>query len=572
MAYFVKKSNTKKGLYLQIYFSYRDPQTKSPKNKSYCSIGYAQDLIDSGISDPIAYCQQKVDLLNREFHEQKSQNKVQKIGDTSPVRYLGHFAAAAIMRKLDIQEDIDLFSSSRNFQFSSFDCLSFLTYARLLCPSSKRQTCASILPHIYNCPSFSYDQILSYLDFIGSNYDKFVEIFTKHVDETYILDYSKAYFDCTNFYFEIDREDDWRRKGPSKENRNDPILGLGLLLDQNCIPVAMKLYPGNQSEKPILRDTINQLRRQAHVSGKIVQVADKGLNCTKNIHQALSNGDGYIFSKSVKTLNKMEQDWALNDKGFYSVKDQENNEKYKIKSCVDVYTYTYKDENERKHTFKVKEKRIVTYNPSLARKQRAEIKKLEDKANGCVLSQSKKAEYGESAKYVKFYSANKKTGELSEDSAILASINEEKIKKDLDCAGYNMIITSEIQMEDQEIYRTYHQLWRIEESFKTMKSQLDARPVYLQNIDRIKGHFLICYLSVLLERIIQFKVLDDQFGSEQVYRFMREFKICPLHSKEYMNQATSSEVFDYIEKKYGLPVANLYLKKSDITKILERAL
>lgn len=571
MAYFVKKSNTKKGLYLQIYFSYRDPETKTPKNKSFCSVGYADDLIASGISDPIAYCQQKVDQLNLEFHEQKSLKKTQKIKETSPVRYLGHFPAAAILRKLDIQQDIELFSSSRQFQFSIYDCLRHLIYARLICPSSKRQTCASIIPHIYNAPAFSYDQILSCLDFVGSNYDKFIEMFTRHVDETYILDYSKTYFDCTNFYFEIDREDDWRRKGPSKEHRSDPILGMGLLLDQNCIPVGMKLYPGNQSEKPILRETIQQLRRQAHVSGKIVQVADKGLNCAKNIHEALLHGDGYIFSKSVKTLNKMEQQWALREDGFVAIKDKENNIKFRIKSCKDVYTYSFLDENKRKHTFRVKEKRIVTYNPSLARKQRAEIHKMAEKAKGCVLSRAKKEEYGESAKYVTFHVINKETGEIKEDT-IVASLNEAKVQKDLDCAGYNMIITSEINMEDLEIHRVYHQLWRIEESFRTMKSQLDARPVYLQDIDRIKGHFLICYLSVLLERIIQFKVLDDQFGSEQIYRFMRDFKICPLHSNEYMNQATSSEVFDYFEKKYGLPIANLYLKKSDLKKILGRSL
>lgn len=569
MAYFLKKSNTKKGLYLQIYFSYRDPQTKSPKNKSYCSVGYAQDLIDAGIHDPIAYCQQKVDLLNQEFHELKSQNKEKKIGETSPVRYLGHFAAASVMRKLDIQEDIDLFSSSHNFQFSSFDCLSFLTYARLLCPTSKPETCESILPHIYNCPNFSYDQILSFLDFIGSNYDKFIEIFTRHVDETYILDDSKTYFDCTNFYFELDHQEDWRRKGPSKENRNDAIVGMGILLDKKGIPIGMQLYPGNQSEKSILKGTINQLRRQAHVNGKIVQIANKGLNYTKNIRAALLNGDGYIFSKSVNTLNKTEQDWALHNKGFYSVTDKESNEKYKMKSCIDVYTYSYKDDNGRKHTFKVKEKRVVTYNPSLARKQREEIKKLKEQAEGCVLSQAKRTEYGESAKYVKFHVVNKEIEEKSEENIVFASMNDEKINQDSNCAGYNMIITSEVNMEDQEIYRTDHQLRKIEESFRTMKSQLDSRPVYLQNINHIKGHFLICYLAVLLERIIQFKILDDQFSSEQIYRFMQEFKICPLHSKEYMNQATSSAVFDYFEKKYGLPVANLYLKKSDIKKILE---
>lgn len=169
------------------------------------------------------------------------------------------------------------------------------------------------------------------------------------------------------------------------------------------------------------------------------------------------------------------------------------------------------DENGKKVKFRTKEKRIVTYNPSLARKQTAEIYKMVEKARSCCLSQAKKSEYGESAKYVNFRSLDENGEKLDRKAG--TEINQEKIDRDLQCAGFNMIVTSETEMDDLEIYRVYHELWRIEETFSTMKSELDARPVYLQSINRIKGHFLICYLSVLLERLVQFKVFENRFGS-----------------------------------------------------------
>lgn len=346
---------------------------------------------------------------------------------------------------------------------------------------------------------------------------------------------------------------------------------MGLLLDAGCIPVGMKLYPGNQSEKPVLREVIRSLKRQHAEIGRVVQVADKGLNCAQNIYTARKDKDGYIFSKSVKQLKETERVWALKQDGFVSVPDPDDNSlKFRIKSTVDVFDYEFTDENGRKHKFKVREKRIVTYNPRLARKQKQEIDKMADKARGCVLSRAKKSEYGESAKYVDFNSVDEE-GKLNGKKAAV-SLNYAKIEQDKDCAGYNMLVTSETGVDDMIIYNTYHELWRIEESFRTMKSELDARPVYLQNINRIKGHFLICYLSVLLERLIQFKVLDNRFGSHQVYQFIRKFKVTKYSNKEYVNLTANSDLIQYLDQKYNLPVTNYYLTRAQIKKILERPL
>lgn len=573
MAYFLKKTKNKKGLYLQIYFSYRDPEIKQPRNKSYKAIGYYDDLVKSGIPDPIAHFQAEVDALNTEFRTQKLAKKSKTIGKLSPVVNLGYFAAASIMNKLNVKNDIEALGITRQFKFSIYDCFRFLVFARLVDPASKHRTACDVIPSLYNAPSFSYDQILECLDLYGNHYEKVVEIFTYNTHETYILDTSKVFFDCTNFYFEIDREDTWRRKGPSKENRRDPILGLGLLLDANCIPIGMRLYPGNQSEKPVLREVVDSLKRQQNITGRTVQVADKGLNCAQNIYEAISHNDGYIFSKSVKMLPEGEREKVLDVTGMISVPDPETGSAhFRIKSFTGLYSYSFKTETGRKINFKVKEKRIVTYNPSLARKQTNEINKMVDKARFCVLSQAKKSECGESAKYIHFNTIDE-NGEVTDDK-VVTCINEQKIQKDLACAGFNMLVTSEVEMDILKIYDTYHELWRIEESFKTMKSQLDARPVYLQNADRIKGHFLICYIAVLIERLLQFKALEDKFPSEQVYEFLREFQILPATGSETraVNISPASEITRFLDKKYNLPLMNYYLTKLQIKKILERSL
>lgn len=573
MAYFLKKTKNKKGLYLQIYFSYRDPELKQPRNKSFKAIGYYDDLVKSGISDPIAHCQAQVDTLNAAYRVQKLEKKSKTIGKLSPVVNLGYFAAASILRKLDVKTDMETLGITRQFRFSVYDCFRFLVFARLIDPASKHRTACDVIPSLYGAPSFSYDQILECLDLYGNNYEKAVEIFTHKTHGTYILDTSRAFFDCTNFYFEIDREDPWRRKGPSKENRHDPILGMGLLLDANCIPIGMRLYPGNQSEKPVLREVIDSLKRQQNITGRTVQVADKGLNCAQNIYEAISHNDGYIFSRSVKRLPEEERVKVLNMDDMASVPDPvSGSEHFRIKSFTGTCSYSFKTESGRKISFKVKERRIVTYNPSLARKQINEINKLVDKARYCVLSQAKKSEYGESSKYISFNSVNE-NGEITDDK-VITCIDEQKVQKDLACAGFNMLVTSELDMDMLDVYDTYHELWRIEESFRTMKSLLDARPVYLQNIDRIKGHFLICYVAVLIERLLQFKVLENEFSSEQVYEFLREFRILPANGSETrtVNVSPASDVTRFLDKKYNLPLMNYYLTQPQIKKILERAL
>ena len=554
VAYFLKKTKLKGRTYLAIYESFYNPEKKETAHKSYKSLGALETHVENGMEDPIAHFQKEVDYLNKK----KREAGVRKISDKSPVRYLGYFPLKSVLEKLKIKRYVDFFKLTNDFEYDLFELLSTLIYARSVNPCSKNKTFHEVLPNPYESYDYSYDQLLDGLVFLGSNYEKFIEIFTTQVKTTYGVDTSKTYFDCTNFYFEIDRKDDFRRKGPSKENRRDPIVGLGLLLDSNQIPIGMKMYPGNESEKPILRDVIDQLKKQNNIVGKTIHVADKGLNCAKNIAFSKKNGDGYLFSKSVKGLPEKEKVWVLLDEGFKEVKDSNGKILYYYKSCVDKFPYPVELDGKKK-TIKLTEKRLLTYNPTLAAKKRYEINRMVEKAKSLTLSQAKKNDFGETGKYVKFTDAD---GEKA-----VVEINQAAIDKDLMFAGYNLLVTSEIEMNDLDIYNTYHNLWRIEESFKIMKSDLDARPVFLQKEESIKGHFLICYLTVLLERIFQLKILEDKYSAAEIFGFIKGFRATNAENK-YINTTTYSNFIDDLSNLFDLPLTHYFLSETQIKSIL----
>lgn len=566
LAYFLKQTKLKKGTYLQIYDSFRDKNTKKSKHKSYKAIGYVEDIIASGIKDPIEYYKKEVKKLNNKRTKELIAKKAKKISD-DPIKNIGYFLPKAVLKKLDVAHDIRYMNLMRDFNFDIYDLIEDLVCSRMVSPCSKLKTWSEIIPSLYKSRSYSLNQIYEGVEFIGSEYEKIIEIFNHHISKIYGRKTSKVYFDCTNYYFEIDAEFQDKMKGPSKENRTDPIIGMALMLDENQLPICMKMYPGNEIEKPKLHNMLNDLRKRHNITGKTIQVADKGLNCSNNIVSALLNEDGYIFSKSLKQLSAVELEWVLKDDEKYTeVYDKDNKLKFKYRACTDDFEYVVNTANKTKKRVSLREKRVIIWNPKLAEKQTHEIKKLMDKATALTAAKAKKSEFGEASKYVKFTTIDKTSGEIKEDDVIIASINEEKYEKDISLAGYNLLVTSETNMSAMEIYNVYHNLWRIEESFRILKSQLDARPVYLQKRESIYGHFLICYISILLLRILQFNTFKSTIGHNEIMNFIQNFK-CLIGENNVIN-TSSQKIVKNIDDKLNLNLLNYYFSENDIKKLL----
>jgi len=566
MAFFLKKTNNKKGTYLQIYESYYDPERKGGAHRSFKPIGYVHELMAKGIDDPIAFYTEEVVKLNQEHKISKQKEKERLISEESPEKLLGYFPLRNINDSLGCKKYIDLMQTATDFRFNVFEMMTDLIYARTVHPCSKSKTYIEVIPKLFEKHDFSLGQLYDGLEYIGSEYEKIIEIYNHQINQRYRFDTSHTYFDCSNFYFEIDKEDDFRMKGKSKENKKEPLVSMGLLLDAHQIPIGMKIFPGNESEKPVLRNIIDDLKRRNNITGRTIQVADKGLNCINNIIHALKNGDGYIFSRSVKTLSDVEKTWVLLENDYVDVKTKDGEVLYRIKECVDDFTYTYTDSEGHTKKRQIREKRVVTFNPKLAEKQKYEINRQVEKAKALKACQAKKSEYGDSAKYVSFIAADKKGQET--DGKVKVELNEKAIENAKKLAGYNMMVTSELTMTASQIYNAYHNLWRIEESFRVMKSQLDARPVYLQKEETITGHFLICYLAVLLTRLFQIHVLADKYGSEALFDFMHDFRVAKVSDRKYINLTRASSFIKDLTTLTGLPLTSYFLGNEDINKML----
>ena len=544
MAYYLRQDKKKKGTYLQMYESYWDKEKKQPRSRNIESFGYVSDLISDEIPDPVSYYQNYVEKKNREHADSVADKTRPRASTVQPKKNIGHFLVASLLSELNVRETIDILSSQKRFQFDLYDMIAQLIYARILYPCSKSKTASTVFPRLYHGVPISEDQVYDGCAFIGESYKKYIELFNHCYEDHYKRDFSSTFFDCTNYYFEIDLPKEDTQKGSSKKNRHEPIIGQALLLDADLVPLAMQMYPGNESEKPYIRKIIQEMKQRYKVDGKTMQVADKGLNCARNIYAAVvETKDGYIFSKSVhgKGLSEKEKQWLLleNDANVYTdYRDKNGNLLFRLKSCVDTFSYKFKETDpetgeEKETSFCVKEKRIVSYNPSLAQKQKAEIMKMVDK--------------------VANYTTYKKLA-----------------REDLKYAGYNLLVTSELDMDPLQVYRTYHNLWKIEESFRITKSYLDARPVYVQKKETIYGHFLICYLSLFLLRILEIKCFKNEINSYDLVNFMRDFRVVDKGDGTYINISQNQNVNEKIKKLIGLTNLDaLYLTEKEIENIFE---
>ncbi len=571
MRYFLKKSTpSKKGLYLQIYRTNYVPG-KGNQNKSFKALGYVSDLKEKGIDDPIRYALEMIDELNK--HHKLLLEK--QIGQSSTLKNVGFFLPKAMFDLLNMDRHLNIVASSYKSHYVFSEFFRTLTYAQIVGPGSKQYLFDRIIPSLYSVKQYSYDQILDGLNFIGSDFHKYIEILNYHIAKNYKRNLNIGLFDCTNYYFEIDDEDEYRRKGPSKENRHDPILGQSLLLDGDMIPLDMELYPGNQSEKPYLRKRIEDMKNRNEVNGRIIQIADKGLNCARNIYSAVKEAnDGYIFSKSVhgKNLSDIEKKWVLlvddDTNKWTEIRDEFGSLKYRYKECIDDFDYKCKinPDDTKEIKFTVKEKRIVTFNPSLARKQKSEIRKMVDRLiNKIHYKEAVREELGDAVKYVNL----KATTQDGEKVKIATSLNQEKIDEDLSFAGYNLLVTSEVNADAKDIYNAYHNLWRIEHSFRVMKTQLEARPAYVSTKETIFGHFLIVYVALVIMRLIELKIFNDEIPIEQLFDFIRDYKVTENYDGSFINNASNTTTYLKVKEKLGLSkLGNVYLSKRDVDLIL----
>lgn len=542
MAYNLKQCRYKNGkIFLEIVDSVYLKSKGYSKPVVIEKLGYLDDLQKIYV-DPISFFRNKAKLME---DERKSLNN--GIPRQSKEINLGSFLPYHILNKLklfDLSNAIDV-SSKR--QFSHYDVLEFLTLTRIIYPSSKIDTYLTQLSHFYKDYSFSKDQMYDALTLIGQNDQAYLEYLNTRIDKCYKRNLNHVYFDCTNYYFEIDADnyDDYRKPGPSKENHQGAIISMGLLLDADAIPLYYKLFPGNQSEKPILNDVISSMKNVCDVKGKTIRVADKGLNCTENIINAHISGDGYIYSKAIRSND--DKTMILTPEGYEEMIDSNGEVIFKCKTWIDTFEYTYNN-----RTYKLKEKRMVIWSKKYAQKARYERNKAIYKVENTSSLNSIKQTTASKAIDTLYDVINNDDGCIISSNDVSLVLNSSKLSKQEELDGYYMIITSETKLGWKDVLDTYRKLWEIEASFRLTKTQLQTRPIYASTMDSIRGHFFTCYLALTLIRLIQKKELDNKFNAETIIDFIKTLKAFPVSNEQFLLSGSTQEFIKEIEKRYHL--------------------
>lgn len=560
---YLKKSKYKNGrTFLSINESYRDPVSKTNKNRSVMKIGYLDDLAGK-YDDPEAHFKA---LAAKMTEENESQNIMTLKIDTAThmdknednVKNLGYIILSKIYHELEIDKYLLSRQRSAKFRYNTNSIMQLLVFARIIYPGSKL--------FAFNCKEafferfdFKLEEVYRSLSFFNEHKEALQLWMHERVLKKYSRDTSLVYYDLTNYYFETDQQDGFRMKGVCKEHRPDPIVQMGLFMDRNGIPVSYKLFAGNEADCMTLRPMISETARNYSL-GRIIVVADKGVISSDNIWYTLSARNGYVFSYSVRKSDKAFKDYVLDQDGYRWNKDKT----FKIKSRLEPRTIKVTSSRGGKICKQVEEKQVIVYSDKYAEKARHDREQAVQKAKDLIKNPSRydrAASYG-AAKYIKNLVFDKDTGEIMEDAKNLLVFDEEKLKDEAVYDGYYAIVTSEIDMGDNEILDIYHGLWEIEETFKITKSTLETRPVYVSLKDHIEAHFLTCFIALVLVRLLEFK-LDGKFTTEEIISSLKKYNCSLTEQNLYMFTHYSDVICD-IEKMLGMDLGLKYAPLKDI--------
>ena len=447
---------------------------------------------------------------------------------------VGYKFLESVYEDLGISQAIRLLKSRSKIEYDVDGILKLLVFNRILDPKSKKK-CFESKDLFYGQITTTEDlnHIYKALDFLATNSKKIQNRMNTKIKNSSIGRVTNlTYYDVTNYYFETMYGDDdiyeldenneivkdekgkplivekgFRKKGVSKENSKGPIVQMGLFIDNNGIPVSHKLFPGNTQDKTTFKDVLEHDVDEMDL-GKIVVVADNGMNTQENKYLLVNKGNGYIVSKSVKKSWTTIGPWALDNKDYIEIKNTLGEVVFKYKSRINEIELTYRNTDGTKSKKTVKEKEIIYWSKKHYEKEIHQNKKFIEYLEACKENPDKlKDKQRKSQEFIEVLDIDKKTGEVIKTKKVVVFL-EEKLKKYKETLGFYSIVTSEIEEDDKEIINRYHGLSRIEDSFRIIKSDLEGRPIYVWTEEHIKAHFLICFIALTIIRIIQYKILQ----------------------------------------------------------------
>ena len=538
---FLKKTPNKSGrINLAIVDGYYDKATKKTKHKVIESLGYLDEL-EKQYDDPIDYFTKRAKKLTEEKKARQApinftfyDSDRLCVGDNLRKNF-GYAALSKIYHELELDKFLNNRQRHTKESYDANTILKMLVYSRILAPASKK----SSFDHremFFEKTNYSIDDVYRCLSFLNKHKETIQVWMNDKIKENYGRDTSLIYYDVTNYYFETDEQNDFLRKGVSKEHRPNPIVQMGLFMDNNAIPITYELFAGNTNDCLTYRPNFGKIKKQFNL-GRVISVADKGMTTGDNIWYTINTPahDGYVFSMSIRGAEKSMKKYVLDDDGYVWL-----GKEYKRKSRKYPRTIQVTSTSGKKIKKQVDEKQVVFWSEKYAKRAKAEREATLAKARDLAAnpgSYTRATSYG-AAKYVKKVDYDKDTGEILTASSIL-DIDEDLIREEEALDGYYMLLTSEMDTPDDKIIDMYRGLWRIEESFKITKSELEARPVYVWTREHIEAHFLTCFVALTISRILEMK-LEHKYSTGRIIDSLSRAE-CSLLQQNYY-------VFDYYDE------------------------
>ena len=588
---YLKKSFNKKTGRTHLSFVQGYRKDGIVKHNTVENLGYLDDWVNI-YDDPITHFKAvaKERTESGEIQKKIEIDLTQKLPENCNLRKnLGYAIPKAVYSQLKLRDFFQHKQRSLNIEYNLNSVFSLLLFNRFLFPSSKKHA-HETKDIFFDRFDFSLDDTYAALDYFNMYSQEIQHYLYERVNDIVERNPQYGYYDVTNYYFEIPYEDEdvydangdlkkkgSRKRGPSKEHRKDPIIQMGLLMDSNGIPMAFHTFPGNESEKQSLLPTVKRAKRDYGLE-KIIVVADRGLNTSDNIaflagenNDISKNNDGYVYGQSVLGASEEFKAWVLEQNDYITSKEKDKDGKevkFIHKSRLYAKNITLKDSNgNRRLTMDTYQKQMVYYSEKYAKKQKKDRERTIAKAKKLIknpTNYTKATAYGAAA-YIKNIKFSKENGEILAEQKLL--LDEEKIREEEKYDGFYSIVTSETDKSDKEIRDIYKGLWEIEESFKIIKSEFDGRPVYVRKDEHIHAHFLICFVALVVMRVLE-QMTDKKYTVKEIRDALKSYSCSYLEQNYYMFDYRD-EVLRCMEERFGLDLSKKYMTVSQIKKILE---
>lgn len=569
----VTTSKSKNAESFYIAKSYVNNQGKST-SVNVRKLGTLKELlIEHGPTrdDVMKWAKEEARLETLKYKEEKQTKAVQitfhsdhQLDYEKQVLYRGGYLFPQnVYYRLQLDKTCRKLRDKYHFQYDINAILSDLIYARILEPASKRSSYRTASEFLEK-PSYQLHDVYRALDVLGNECDFIQSEIYKNSHLLGKRNDKVLYYDCTNYFFEIEQEDGNRRYGKSKEHRPTPIIQMGLFMDGDGIPLAFSLFPGNANEQTSLKPLEEKVLRDFGCT-KFIYCSDAGLG-SESIKRINHAGErAFIVTQSIKKLNKEDRKWALDKTGFKCVSDDTPVNLSEIPE--DDNGLYYKDEPYTPRT--MHQRLIVTYSPKFARYQKTIRASQVERAEKMIQSGHIKKERRNPNDPARFIgkTAMTKDGEVAD---IQHYLDTDKIEEETLYDGMYAVTTDLLDDDVKDILKVSEGRWEIEECFRIMKTDFEARPVFLHNDLRIKAHFLICFLALMIYRYLE-KDLKQKFTCEMILDKLKSMNFANIQDQGFIPLYTRDSLTDALHKTCGFDTALKFITKSQMKTIQKKS-